>query len=363
MTKTIVSVRKGSSAGGGAATATLLTGATGFLGTRLLAGLCEEGQPVYALVRARDDEAAAARLRDALRRARLPAPPRGVLTTLAGDLRSEGLGLTRAGYDRLARGVGRIFHCGALVNASLPYAELRATNVDGLSNVLRLCQAGDPKRLHLISSTAAAPGLERAKSAAGISDPYARSKAAAEELCEEAAAGGLDVIVHRLGALAGDSRSGVCNERDQRWMILRATLALGASPLLPSSFGWLPVDDAAAAVLAAARAPRPPALLRFSAPRLVPWLEVFSWLRLHGYRRLAVTDPVLWRERVAGLEDPELAALALAPLATGALAEPPAPAEDVDCGGGARLRSLNRSLLGLYLDEAARSGSIPAPPA
>jgi len=70
----------------------VLTGATGFVGSELLARFLERGdRHVHALVRAEDDEAAAARL-----------PPHDRLTAVAANIERPGLGLDQRTADAIA---------------------------------------------------------------------------------------------------------------------------------------------------------------------------------------------------------------------------------------------------------------------
>src|SRR3954468_20747983 len=87
----------------------LLTGATGFVGRELLARFLErdEGR-VHALVRARDDDEAAARL-----------PEHERLSAWAGDIERPALALDARLADELAERVSTVVHCAASVSFSL----------------------------------------------------------------------------------------------------------------------------------------------------------------------------------------------------------------------------------------------------
>jgi len=105
-----------------------VTGATGFLGADLVARLLRTtAEPVVALVRAEDDEAAQVRLDAAL-------APLGVFgaRAIAGDVTDPATALPGA--------VTAVVHCAADVAFDRPLDEARAINVDGTRNVLAAAQ-------------------------------------------------------------------------------------------------------------------------------------------------------------------------------------------------------------------------------
>lgn len=137
----------------------VLTGANGFLGRFLLLELLERVAAsrgrVVAMVRARDDAAAAERIaacygsvdpkltsggadpRLAARFAAFAAEP-GRLEVVASDLIEPRLGLSHERWDRLAAEVSVVVHAGALVNHALSYSQLFEPNVLGTVEVARL---------------------------------------------------------------------------------------------------------------------------------------------------------------------------------------------------------------------------------
>jgi thioester reductase-like protein len=123
-----------------------LTGATGFLGMEVLARLLEQGdREVIALVRARDDVAARERIDAVLAQLwRDPAPYRDRVRAVAGDVTSDGLGLSSAVRTSLAEDVGAILHCAASISFDMPLDEARAINVEGTREIIgfgRECKA------------------------------------------------------------------------------------------------------------------------------------------------------------------------------------------------------------------------------
>lgn len=143
--------------------ATLLTGATGFLGRFLCLELMARG-PVIALVRAKSDAAAMERLARVYGpgtplHARFLALANRNLRVIAGDLERPSLGLSARDHDALAEETGSVVHAGALVNHVLPYAALFDANVGGTAEVLRFALARRRKRFVYISTNAVAHAL------------------------------------------------------------------------------------------------------------------------------------------------------------------------------------------------------------
>src|SRR3954454_24302248 len=96
---------------------------------------------VVALVRADDDEQAAARLRATLEAACLDARAHEHrVTALAGDLTAPRLGLGD-GWGPLAQRVGAIVHGAASVAFDLSLEESRRINVDGTRRMIELARA------------------------------------------------------------------------------------------------------------------------------------------------------------------------------------------------------------------------------
>src|SRR5262249_49779917 len=131
-----------------------LTGATGFFGAFVLADLLAATPArVECLVRAASEREAQTRLLAAWSRY-FPtrALPLDRVTAVRGDLAETRFGLAEAAFGELARRVDAIYHAGAAVNCLRPYRALRASNVQGTEEVLRLAASERTKPLHHISS-------------------------------------------------------------------------------------------------------------------------------------------------------------------------------------------------------------------
>jgi thioester reductase-like protein len=121
----------------------LLTGATGFLGMEVLGRYLERSdEQIIALVRARDDAAARARMHAALVdtfgiRARRYEHR---IEAIAADLRSPALGLSSPRRDDIAARTDIVLHLAASVSFALPLDEARAINVEGTRQLLELAE-------------------------------------------------------------------------------------------------------------------------------------------------------------------------------------------------------------------------------
>lgn len=243
----------------------LLTGATGFLGSHVLAELLASGDAaVLCLARAEDDAAAAERIVSTLRRFGLMRPGFAErIEGVAGDLAAPRLGLGRR-FASLASRVDAICHDGAQVNHVLGYAQLKPVNVDGTQELIRVAESrGLPftyistLRLFDHRSTAAVirenePVDRRAVTANG----YAHTKAVAERLVTVAAARGLPAAIHRPGLLCGDGDAGVPNVSDVVCRLMKGCVQAGIAPASALHVNLTSVAYAARGIVALARDPR-----------------------------------------------------------------------------------------------------------
>ncbi|MGV9822067.1 thioester reductase domain-containing protein [Nocardia xishanensis] len=219
----------------------LLTGATGFLGSHLLLDLLRHSQAhVVCLVRADDDQDAARRLEDAVRRFALPWS-REILrrvTPLAGDLRLPRLGLSDDQWKTLAAEVDSIVNAGAAVDFLRGYPSLRRTNVLGPLTLAELACIDRPKPLHHISSLAVFNGTDAATlneddptaHVATLPIGYDRSKWAAEAVLRRAGEHGLVVTILRPGGIGSHPETGAHNPRDLNAGITAALLRFRTAP-------------------------------------------------------------------------------------------------------------------------------------
>jgi nucleoside-diphosphate-sugar epimerase len=143
---------------------TLVTGATGFVGSHLTEALRRRGDEVTALARSASKAAALA--------------PLGV-RVVPGDLHD------RAALQRAVEGQDLVYHVAGVV-AARSEADFMVANRDGTRNLVEALEATGPGRLVLVSSMAAAGPTIKGRPLRGDEAPrpvtaYGRSKLAAEQ--------------------------------------------------------------------------------------------------------------------------------------------------------------------------------------
>jgi thioester reductase-like protein len=205
-----------------------LTGTTGFIGAFLLYELLvQTSSTVYCLVRASTQEEGETRLKKHLESLLLwDESYRSRIVPIPGNLAQPLLGLSTQRFAELAETLDVIYHSGAQVNFLYPYHLLKATNVLGTVEVLRLACHKKVKPVHYISSTSVfdmdtypereiiaeqqIPTYNRLSSAGG----YPQSKLVAEKLVMLGQTRGLPVAIYRVGNTSGHSKTGACNADD-----------------------------------------------------------------------------------------------------------------------------------------------------
>ena len=111
--------------------AILMTGATGFLGSRLLHLLATtRSVEVTCLVRAENEAAARTRIASALARHGLPVATAEIPRIVLGDLDRDHLGLDQARWDDLAASIDTILHCAGELNMVAAFETLRSANLE-----------------------------------------------------------------------------------------------------------------------------------------------------------------------------------------------------------------------------------------
>jgi len=240
----------------------LLTGATGFLGSFLLADLLRQlGGRILCLVRCRDANEGQERIEHSLKSYLLWDDAfASRIVALPGDLDRPLLGLSPETYGRLEEEVDVIYHNGANVNLLEPYLALKPANVLGTREVLALACRRKLKPVHFISSlgTFEARGAHEpcivqegdvSRDMGALRFGYTQSKAVAEHLVREAGSRGLPVAVYRPGLINACSTTGAYTTQDFVARLLKSWLELQAVPDLERELLFTPVDYVSQAIV------------------------------------------------------------------------------------------------------------------
>lgn len=276
------------------ATTYFVTGATGFLGKRLVARLLErrDTETVYALIRETS-------------RGKLAAlaehwPNRERLVPVTGDLTEDALGVD---LSALAR-VDHVVHLAAIYDLTAGDAANRAANVDGTRNTITFAAAAKAGWLHHVSSIAVA-GTYAGKFTEADFDlgqrfasPYHATKFQAEKLVRAQTA--VPYKVYRPSAVVGDSRTGEMDKIDGPYYFLPAISRLAALPArLPlagpdlGATNLVPVDYVVEAMDHLMHTESPSgSTYHLASPRPQPLNEVYNaFARAAGAPRIGATLP------------------------------------------------------------------------
>ncbi|GAA2775383.1 SDR family oxidoreductase [Saccharopolyspora taberi] len=250
-----------------------VTGATGFLGRRLVHRLVErpDCEVVHVLVRAQSRH----------RVAELFDSPRVV--AVVGDLTADGLGI-----HPLPDPPDHVLHLGAIYDFTADDAEVRAVNVTGTRNVVAFAAATGARWLHHVSSIAVAGDHSGwfAESdfqlGQNLTSPYHETKFAAERIVREESA--VAYRVYRPAVVVGDSGTGEMDKADGPYYFLPAISRLARLPsrirlpgVVSGRTNIVPVDYVVAAMDHLIHADAAPgSTYHLAAPRSQPLHEVYN---------------------------------------------------------------------------------------
>jgi NAD(P)-dependent dehydrogenase (short-subunit alcohol dehydrogenase family) len=189
-----------------------VTGATGFIGKRLVkALLARRGATVYFLLRP-ESEGKVAALLDYWQVTQARAVP------VYGDLTTKKLGISADDVKMLKGQVDHVYHLAAVYDLKADEESQVRVNIEGTRNAVEFAKAIDAGHLHHVSSIAAAglyEGVFREDmfdEADGLDHPYFMTKHESEKIVRKESK--LPWTVYRPALVVGDSGTGEMNKID-----------------------------------------------------------------------------------------------------------------------------------------------------
>jgi thioester reductase-like protein len=236
-----------------------VTGATGFIGRRLVERLLERREgTVYVLVR----EQSAGRLDELIERWSMVTGKAVAerVQPIVGDLRRPLLGVENEQVGELRGSIEHFFHLAAVYDMTAPAERNTAVNVGGTSHAVELARAVGATRLHHVSSIAAAGTYhgvfteDMFDEGQRLPSPYHRTKFESERIVREQPY--VAWRVYRPGIVVGDSRTGEMDKIDGPYYFFKAIQRMRQllpqwAPLVGPDLGYtnvVPVDWVAAAL-------------------------------------------------------------------------------------------------------------------
>lgn len=211
-----------------------VTGASGFIGKRLVRTLLERPDTVVHFLIRNPTEERIARLRAFWGVDETRAIP------VVGDLVKPGLGIAEDDLAELAGRVDHVFHLAAIYDLEADAQAEMIANVEGTRNAVRFAETIAARRFHHMSSIAAAglyDGVFREDmfdEATGLDHPYFASKHSAEKVVRAECS--IPWRIYRPGIVVGDSRTGEIDKIDGPYYFFKLIQKLRR--LLPP---WMPV--------------------------------------------------------------------------------------------------------------------------
>ncbi len=360
-----------------------LTGVTGFVGAYLLRDLLETTRArVHCLVRAYNPDQAVQRVRQNLDSYLIwQEAYQSRIVPVVGDLKLPLFGLTEAAFRDLAARIDSIYHCGSKLSYIAPYEYLKAANVGGTQEGLRLATTLKAKPFHFVSSLGI---LLAFKSLVGGQESdeldetkcpdvgYFQTKYVAEKVVRLARDRGIPVTIHRIGLIVGDSQTGVSNVDDFVARVLIGCIQAGYAPDIRHLMDMTPVDFVSAAMVYLSRQPASIGqVFHLLNPTPIHWSDIFDRVLEAGYpvRKVPFNE---WVEAIEEHANPDhnplypllpffhidFAARMLGVSSTAYQALGTAFTQQALAGSGVRCPAVDRRLIYTFLSRFARNGRL-----
>jgi len=275
----------------------LLTGATGFLGSRILFELSQSvDTKMYCIVRNISSLNPRKKIESIL-------APQGVemnnwdsIHFIEGDISESRLGLSSEDWNFLTINIDSVFHFAAEVNLIMPYEELKRVNVNGTFEILKFCLTGNYKFLHYASTLSVFVSSDDTRekfyeedqlnSMKEVYGGYAQSKWVSEKIIHNAMQEGYESVnIYRFGLITGDSMTGIGKTDDFFTRFLKSLANLKRFPKIKSEelkIDITPVDFAAKSCIALSRSAANKHLFHIANPKSLGLDQLLNILKEYG---------------------------------------------------------------------------------
>ncbi len=216
------------------------------------------------------------------------------IIAVPGDLTKPKFGLSDDQFEQVAQQIDVIYHSGAQVNLVYPYSALKATNVGGTHEILRLAAHHTVKPVHYISTLGVFPHPFPNEPIAedtplppfeSLTVGYAQSKWVAEKLIAVAHSRGIPCSIYRPGRISGHSQTGVWNTEDFACRMLKGCIEMGIAPQQHiTTENWAPVDYVSRAIVHLSQKPASRGqVFHIVNQHPLDWKQLLAWLGTVGY--------------------------------------------------------------------------------
>jgi nucleoside-diphosphate-sugar epimerase len=195
-----------------------LTGATGFLGGRLIQNLAREGHTLYVLAR---------NLQKAEKLLKKVAGFTGEVHVIKGDITAPNLGIDKETEQDLINKIDVFYHMAALVKFDLDLKEeLFTINYDGTKHALDAAEKFGVSHFYYVSTAYTLGKGEFAQEELhsleqSFNNPYEESKCKAEHLCMEYKQS-FHITILRPAIIIGDSKTGEADSKFTLYGLMRS---------------------------------------------------------------------------------------------------------------------------------------------
>lgn len=282
----------------------LITGATGFLGSHILANILDNPnayQKIYCIIRSKNGMTPMDRL---LRKMNFYFGEKyhdkilSKISIIDSDISSDNFNMSPLYVDK----IDSVIHCAANVKHYGYYEQFHNTNIIGTKNIIQLCKKFNCK-LHYISTMSVSGNYLITQTVDNNitfdeqtfyinqqfdQNVYAKSKLLAEKLIIDEISSGLSACIYRVGDLTGRYSDGKFQENINEnaiYLRLKSILSISAIPdsIATNLLEFTPVDYAAMAICKIVLSGCSNRIFHIYNPNMIRTFDLVSYINRNDY--------------------------------------------------------------------------------